>query len=129
MQTLVVACVLVGSVLTGSPPELHPSDHVDIIELNHKFDDAGRETFQQYIFYEWDARAGRFQVRAWRIRKDHAIWPHYDFHARCYRLTWFDDARLRVVRANSCIETWTYHDPEILERGILPNERRRGLSR
>ncbi len=42
-------------------------------------------------------------------------------------MIWNDGEILRHIRAASFRETWTQHDPELLEREYLPKEERREL--
>jgi hypothetical protein len=113
-------------------------DSCDLIELNHHYDDEGRKTFSQLIFYEWDAYDCRHQVRAWRMLKETAKeatdprkpnWQvHFDYERQRWIATGDDGECNREVRAGLFRETWTQYDPELLERDILPKEHRRELS-
>ena len=57
-------------VLSGDPPEIAVTDYVDLVEVNHYFDNAGKPVFNQLIFYNWDEPAGRYNVCAWRLLKN-----------------------------------------------------------
>ena len=109
-----------------------PRDHVlhdtcDLVELNHFYDENGSLVFDQILFYDWDERAARYHVRAWRLVKHDNQIPQRD-HARCdYVASWQDGERLRQVRAKSFRETWLQYDPELVEREFLPKEQRREL--
>lgn len=46
------------------------TEHVDLIELNHFHDQAGKLVYDQVIFYERAPETGRFQVRAWCLVED-----------------------------------------------------------
>lgn len=96
----------------------------DVIELNHFYDENGRHIFDQLIYWDWCDVACRFQVRAWRMLKSRSQWPILDRRRGGYVARWFDGERLREVRARAFRETWTQHDPELLEREILSNEHR-----
>ncbi len=41
------------------------TETVDLIELNHFYDDLGRHAYDQVIFYEWSPDYRRFHVIAW----------------------------------------------------------------
>ena len=45
-------------------------ESVDLIELNHFYDEQGRLVFDQVIFYDWSAADARYNVRAWRLVKN-----------------------------------------------------------
>jgi hypothetical protein len=107
-------------------------DHVDLIEINHVYNDLGQPVFDQLIFWEWCSAAARWQVRAWRMAKgagiDRAVpLPERDWQRGGYVLLWRDGDRLRIVRAAAVRETWTQYDPEMVEREVWPVDRRRGL--
>lgn len=101
---------------------------VDLIEVNHFHDDQGRLVFDQCIFYDWSPLDGRYMVRAWRLVKHNSQLPRRDFANDGYVAIWQDADVVRKVRAESMRETWTQHDPELVEREYLPKERRRDLT-
>ncbi len=45
-------------------------DRVDVIEINHFYDEQGRLVFDQTIFYDWSPDHSRYMVRAWRLVKN-----------------------------------------------------------
>jgi hypothetical protein len=104
-------------------------DHVDLVELNHFYDEQGRLVFDQVIFYNWSPAAERFQVVDWRLVKDGTQLPAHDWRQGCYVATWQDGEVLRRVTAASYRETWTQYDPELVEREHLPKDARRKLTR
>lgn len=99
----------------------------DRIEVNHLFDERGQPVFSQVLFWDWDRAAGRHQLRDWRLLKSVDQVPCRDFHAGGVVTLWRDGVQWREIRAPFARETWTQHDPELLEREILPRERRREL--
>ena len=103
------------------------SDRVDLVELNHLYDEQGKHVFDQIIFYDWSARRGRYNVRAWRLLKHPHQMPHQDSRTGRYVATWRDGGVLRKVQAETMRESWTQHDPELVERAFLPKEQRREL--
>lgn len=112
----------------ASPEAAVARDRVDLVEVNHFYDDNGRLVFDQVLFYDWCDEAGRFQVRAWRLLKLRSQWPVRDARGG-YTCTWHDGEKLRHVRAAAFRETWGQHDPELIERAALPREHRRELGR
>ena len=110
-----------------SPPGNVAHDVVDLIEVNHFYDEHGRLVFDQVIFYDWAATEGRYNVRAWRLLKEKAQVPRRNFLTGEYETIWNDGDVLRRVRGQAFRETWTQHDPELREREYLPKEKRREL--
>lgn len=103
------------------------SDQVDVVEVNHFYDDEGRLVFDQLIFRDWDYEASRFQVRAWRLLKSQAQFPTRNLQTGTYDVVWHDGEVMRRVTARAFLQTWTQHDPELRERSYLPKEQRRRL--
>lgn len=103
------------------------TDAVDLIERNHFYDDECRLVFEQVIFYDWSEKDGRYQVRAWRLIKDPSHIPVRDYQTGGYRATWIDGDILRCIYSKSYQETFTQHDPELIERQFLEKERRKPL--
>lgn len=104
-------------------------DRVDLIEVNHFYDDKGRLVFDQVIFYDWSPQDSRYQVRAWRLLKKPAQVPYRNWRQREFVTVWHDGPILREVHGDAFRESWTQYDPELLEREILPKEKRRELGR
>lgn len=109
------------------PHETIASERVDLIEVNHFFDGCGRQAFDQAIFWDWCPGDCRFHVRDWRMLKKPSQCPRFDHGTEDAFMLWQDGEVLREVRANNYRESWTQHDPELDERRIIPQERRRGL--
>ena len=106
------------------------TDRVDLMEINRYYDEQGNPVYQQLIFYDWDARTSRYQVRAFRIIKSFQQMPHRLHGGRYYAVIWFDekDGLARCVLARAIRETWTQFDPEMAAREALPVQCRRELS-
>ena len=105
------------------------TDRVDLVELNHLYDEQGKHVFDQIIFYDWSARSGRYNVCAWRLLKHPHQVPHWDSKTGRYVALWRDGRLLRKVQAKTMRESWTQHDPELIERAFLPKEQRRELQK
>ena len=101
-------------------------DRVDIIEVNHFYDEAGRPVFDQVIFWHWHDD-GSQHVRAWRLWKTPSQNPWRDRRYGGWVSIWLDGDRLRSIRGQSLRETWTQHDPELDDRQFFPAHLRRGL--
>lgn len=114
-------------VLGAHPQEDVARDRVDLVEINHFYDEHGRLVFDQVIFYDWSPAHSRYMVRAWRLVKNPAQLPQRDWQEGGYLAVWQDGEVLRDVRSTAMRETWTQYDPELLEREYLPKERRREL--
>lgn len=110
-----------------APREDVARETVDLIEINHFYDEHGRLVFDQVIFYDWSKDDARYMVRAWRLVKNPAQLPQRDWKDGGYAAVWQDGELLRHVRAKSIRESWTQYDPELVERDFLPKERRKEL--
>ena len=110
-----------------APREDVARESVDLIELNHFYDEHGRLVFDQVIFYDWSAIDSRYNVRAWRLVKNPSQLPQRDWATGGYSAMWQDGEQLRNVQSKSIRETWTQYDPELVEREYLPKERRKEL--
>jgi hypothetical protein len=119
-------CAIVVALGT-SPQQDVARETVDLIEINHFYDEHGRLVFDQVIFYDWSAGDARYMVRAWRLVKNPAQLPHRDWKDGGYSAFWQDGEQLRHVRSSSIRESWTQYDPELVEREYLPKERRKEL--
>lgn len=118
--------------LTLTPAEEVTVDQVDLVEVNHFYDDQGRLVFDQVIYYDWSERHSRFQVRDWRLLKSPAQVPLRDWRGGGYVSEWEDFKQrngLRRIKTKSIRETWTQYDPELVEREFLPQEKRVELTR
>ncbi len=104
-------------------------DRVDLIELNHFYDEKGQLVFDQIIFYDWPPERCRFNVRAWRWLKRPAQTPNPNARQRKFTVVWYDGSTLRRVEAPSIRESWTQYDPELVQRALLPKDMRRELTK
>jgi hypothetical protein len=112
-----------------NPVEDVVRERVDLIEVNHFYDEHGKHVFDQLIFYDWSAQQARYNIRAWRMYKHPAQLPQRDWQHRCFVARWQDGLVLREVQAKTIRESWTQHDPELVERAYLPKEHRRELQK
>jgi len=120
---VILALLLLGII----PHDDVVRESVDLVELNHFYDEHGRLVFDQVIFYDWSPGDSRYMVRAWRLVKNPNILPVRDWDRGGYRSLWQDGEQLRDIHALSFRETWTQYDPELVEREFLPKERRKEL--
>lgn len=127
MGTLASTVSVFLAVCGISPQEDVSRDRVDLVEVNHFYDDTGRHVFDQVIFYDWSSYDCRHVVRAWRMVKTPSQLPKKSWSDNTYTAIWIDGEVLREVRASSMRESWTQYDPELLEREFLPKEKRREL--
>jgi len=112
-----------------NPVEDVARDRVDLIEVNHFYDEQGKHVFDQLIFYDWCAQQARYNVRAWRLYKHPAQIPQRNWQQRDFIARWQDGMILREVHAETIRESWTQYDPELVERAYLPKEQRRELQK
>ncbi len=107
-------------------------ERVDLIELNHFYDDLGRHAFDQVIFYEWSPDFRRFHVIAWSlVEGDLQRLPSRVPGSDDTRVQWFDrDARVnRQVQAKLYRETWSQQDPERANKRLIDEKYRLSLMR
>lgn len=121
---MIVAALLLLSII---PRDLTARDCVDLVEVNHFYDESGRLVFDQAIMWRWWDRDCRFYVVAWRLIKSPSQIPQRSRRGG-YTSVWTDCETLRRVDAAAVRETWSQYDPELEERQHTPQERRRGLS-
>ncbi len=99
-------------------------EHVDLIELNHFYDQQGRLVYDQVIFYEQSPETGRFQVRAWCLVEDREFLnrrPTKNYETQLYQVDWYDtDQRLlRKITSRLYRESWSQVDPERANKKLL----------
>jgi hypothetical protein len=97
---------------------------VDLIELNHFYNDDGGLCFHQYVFWKWDQQLG-YRVQAYRVLKGQ--FPGPCRHGSGYRARWCDNGVARDVTAPYFRETWTQYDPELEDCTRFPKEFREDL--
>jgi hypothetical protein len=124
MSTTISAIVVAFGI---APQEDVARESVDLIELNHFYDEHGRLVFDQVIFYDWAPADARYNVRAWRLVKNPSQLPQRDWTGGGYSALWQDGEQIRHIYSKSIRETWTQYDPELVEREYLPKERRKEL--
>ena len=129
MSIQIAVCM---AAFTLSPADEVTVDQVDLVEVNHFYDDQGRLVFDQVIYFDWSAQQGRYQVRDWRLLKTQTQVPLRDWREGGYVSEWEDFKQrngLRRVKSKSVRETWTQYDPELVEREFLAQEKRAELTR
>jgi hypothetical protein len=114
--------------LSNTPVEHLVVDMVDVIEVNHCHDEDGKHVFDQIIFYDWSPTNRRYQVRAWRLLKEHSQYPSRNVSLGLYESLWHDGMVLRQVQGKTYRETWTQFDPELAARQFQRKEDRRQLT-
>lgn len=127
MGTVSAILGVLVSVATLNPAENVVLDRVDLMEVNHFYDEHGRLVFDQIIFYDWSAADSHYHVRAWRLLKNPAQMPARNWQQGDFVAVWHDGEVLRKVRSETVRESWTQYDPELLEREFLPKDQRRDL--
>jgi hypothetical protein len=119
--------VLAVALLAHAPVVDVVVDHVDLLEVNHYYDEQGRHVFDQTIYYDWSPEHSRYNVRAFRLLKSTGQMPYRDWKTGEYIAVWHDGSIMRKVHADAFRESWTQYDPEVIEREYLPREQRREL--
>lgn len=127
MTSIAMPAAVLFVCLSIVPSEDVARDEVDLVEVNHYYDDHARHVFDQIIFYDWSDAECRFQVRAWRLLKSPSQLPQRNWAGGGYDVIWHDGQLMRRVHARAMRETWTQYDPEMRERSHLPKDQRRRL--
>jgi hypothetical protein len=109
------------------PQEKALVDRVDLVELNHLYDERGQHLLDQLIFYDWSRHQARYEVRTWRKLTSPSQIPLRSWRDQRYHIRWYDGPAQRHVLATSFRETWTQYDPELEAREQLPVDRRKPL--
>lgn len=105
-------------------------ERVDLIELNHSYDDQGRHKYDQVIFYEWSPDFRRFHVIDWcLVEDDENRFPRRATGKREYVVRWYDkDNKVhREIRSRLYRETWSCIDPERANKEYLAEKHRVSL--
>ncbi len=102
-------------------------DEVDLIEINHCYDENGQLVFDQLLFYDWSPEKGHYDVRDWRLLKSPIQVPRRNHEAGGFVTVWRDGNTMRKVHAKTIRESWTQYDPEIIEQEFLPKDQRRSF--
>lgn len=126
--TLLLPLLLWASGPSDGNPTLRES--VDLIELNHFYDDLGRHTYDQVIFYEWSVEYSRYHVLAWcLVEEDQSRLPVLLPGGREVQVRWYDRdvKRTREVRSKLFRESWTQTDPERENKKLLDEKYRNSL--
>ena len=123
MTTFAVCMITAGS---SSGPDVL-SDKVDLIEINHCYDEKGQLVFDQLLFYDWCPLKSHYDVRDWRLLKSPIQIPRRNHETGGFVAVWRDGTTLRKVHAETIRESWTQYDPEIAEQQFLPKEQRRSF--
>lgn len=132
---MVSTFMLVALLAIPSDPGPHGRDvteKVDLIELNHFYDDLGRHAYDQVIFYDWSPDYRRFHVIAWcLVENDVSRMPTRNPGNGEYSVRWYDrDAKVRrEVRSPLYRETWSQVDPERDNKKLLDEKYRSSLRR
>ena len=99
-------------------------DEVDLVEVNHVYNDQGKHRLTQLIFYNYQ-RGYDAEVVDWRILKGRLPMPK----GKKYETIFLDYGKImRCVIARQYRETWTQYDVEQDERRHLPDRIRKGLT-
>jgi hypothetical protein len=105
---------------------------VDLIELNHRYDDQGRHCYDQVIFYEWSPDYRRYHVVAWcLVENGSSRMPAFDHNKNRYTVKWFDrdSGQQRIIWSPIYRETWSDWDPERANKELMDEKYRVSLLR
>ena len=123
MSSSVLTQIILAVILLGSGRHNAPTDHVDLVEVNHY--ESGGHGYDQTIFYEWSEDYRRYHVVGWFLAEQLEHYPTQTSDGYvCYRI---NVKKEYVIHAKHYRETWTDFDPERLNKKVFDEERRRGL--
>jgi hypothetical protein len=128
--TTIATTVAVCLITAGSSSNLDVlNEKVDLIEINHCYDEKGQLVFDQLLFYDWCPLKSHYDVRDWCLLKSPLQIPRRNQETGGYVAMWRDGSVLRKVHAETIRESWTQYDPEIREQQYLPREQRRSFAK
>ena len=87
MTAMVQFVALLASSFGGTTAEVTITDSVDLIEVNHHFDEHRRLVMEQVVFYKWCPLKSRYRVCDWRPLKSQQQIPRKTFPATSMRRT------------------------------------------
>ena len=99
-------------------------DEVEVLELNHFFDENGKHVFDQLIFWATYPKAD-LHVRGWRLVKSKSMIPKK--RGDKWETRWERNGVKYVVTARGFKETKTAFDPELRDRKAIPKDKRNNL--
>ena len=99
-------------------------DYAEINTIWHE----GRVSFKQIIFWDFNYRNHRFDVREWRLvnKERHLVMLPLSGDGG-YLVTFLDGKKIRNVHVGWITRTNTLNDPEVDDRYFLPRDRRKKL--
>ena len=129
MNSILTRFAVLLSSFGGDAVEVTLTDSVDLIEVNHHFDENGWLVMEQVVFYQWCPVKCRYRVRDWRPLKTFHQIPRKDFSRNVYVACWKDGRHYREVTASQFRETWTTYDPELVDSLLAPKQHRKILTK
>jgi hypothetical protein len=105
---------------------------VDLMELNHRYDDQGRHCYDQIIFYEWSPDYRRYHVVAWRLLDStQSKMPSFSHTRNRYEVGMYnrDLIQFHQIWSPMFRETWSTSDPERANKELLDEKYRVALLR
>lgn len=112
---------------SGMQSSSRVAQKVDLIELNHCYDDLGRHCYDQVVFYEWSPDYRRYHVVAWcLVDNGLARMPTFDRDKQQYIVRWSDreTGRNREIWSPLFRETWSNSDPERANKKLMEEKYR-----
>ena len=121
--------VLAVVALIAMPPlDGAVEDRVDVLEVNHVYDENANLVLSQLIGWDWSERDAAFRVRFWRLYRQQ-MQPQRQWHSGEWMSVFNDGDSLRRIRAQTLWTRWLQYDIELQDRHYLPQDRRRPLTR
>lgn len=105
--------------LVSNPTLTIPKTQVDCIEKNHCFDESGKCTLIQYIYWNFEFESSTFHVVDWRLTS-HLYYENKNFNRNSIEHWYRNGDTLYKVEAPFYFESFTLGDPELRERQFKP---------
>lgn len=126
MKYLFLLVVLGNPVPWKSPVR----EYVHLLELNHKFDHKGHNTFSQLIIWERLPQNGKYVVRDWSIldsRESLSGFPVRNDKTGIYESSFVKNGVYYELRSRLYRESFTQKDPEVENAKVWPKHLRKLL--
>lgn len=117
--------ILLLLLLLLPPNPTTPTEHIDLIEINHKYDPPGKTNFTQIIYWKKHPQTRKYQVQHWHLAQQPDHYPTKHPILNIWYNNFKDDKNnWHWTKTNQIKETWTHFDPEINNQKIIPTQNR-----
>lgn len=109
-----ILAALFGMLLCDSLRLSKPEKSVDVVELNHRYDETGRHCYSQVIVWEWMPDYRRYRAKGFVLVQDGSLSGYPLKRGDTYYI-YRDGGGINPtyrLKSKVMIETWTDYDPE-----------------